>query len=657
MERTAQMIKMQDLVDKLNYYTEQYNKGNPLIPDTDWDRLYYKLVQMEHEAGYALPDSPTQKVHYPIVSELHKVKHNHPMLSLDKTKSIDDIVEFLGNKSYIAMAKMDGLTCSIRYMNGELMSAETRGDGEYGEDVSHNIRFVHGVPSHINIQGEYIVDGEIIVDLDSFYNLNEEYKHPRNYAAGSIRLLNSKESAMRKLTFIAWDVIKGSSYNSLYTKLLTMPEGFISVPAIAYGENNGTKEIIEDTIDKIRRGTSHLPIDGIVFKYDDCAYYDSLGATGHHFRGGLAFKFEDDVTETRLRDIEWTMGKTGQLTPVAIFDPIIIDGTTVERANLHNIDIMDALLGNAYQGQPIYIYKANQIIPQVHHADYKQEGTIFYLGKKCFQIPDKCPICGELTKRINDGSVLVCSNPNCEGKLLNQLDHFCGKKGLDIKGLSKATLQKLIDWGWVGNRIELFSLSDFKDEWVKQPGFGIKSVSNILDAIEKARQNTELWRFISSLGIPLIGSTYAKEMAKREPVWFNIREDIEGGYDFTQWSGFGYEMNDSLHRFDYFEADELAKIINLTNELWEDPSKEKTVMKLDGITFCITGSLQHFKNREELKELLESKGGKVVTSVSKNTNFLINNDIHSTSSKNATAKKLCVPIITEEEVISRFLTE
>lgn len=652
------MINMQDLVDKLNYYTEQYNKGNPLIPDTEWDRLYYQLVQMEHEAGYALPNSPTQKVYYPIVNELRKVKHNHPMLSLDKTKSIEEVEEFIGNKRFIMMAKMDGLTCSLRYMNGYLVSAETRGDGEIGEDITHNIRFVQGVPEHIEVEGEFIVDGEIIITLDKFQDISNEYKHPRNYAAGSIRLLNSKESASRNLTFVVWDVIKGGvAQDYLSNKLLLLPSGFISVPFSSYDHlKYDTKDEINDI--KWVCEQKHFPIDGIVFKYDDCAYYQSLGATGHHFRGGLAYKFEDDITETKLRDIEWTMGKTGQLTPVAIFDPIIIDGTTVERANLHNIDIMNALLGNAYKWQPIYIYKANQIIPQVHHADHTQEGTVFYLDKECFQIPEVCPICGEPTKRINDGSVLICDNPNCEGKLLNQLDHFCGKKGLDIKGLSKATIQKLIDLGWLGNRIELFSLSDFAEEWKKQPGFGPKSVSNILNAIEGARQNTELWRFISGLGIPLIGSTYAKEMAKREPVWFNIREDIEGGYDFTQWAGFGYEMNDSLHKFDYFEADELAKIINLTNSLWEDPNGVKPVAtEITGKVFCITGSLHQFKNRDELKSALEARGAKVVTSVSKNTNYLINNDINSTSSKNVSAKKLNIPIITEDDVISRFLTD
>lgn len=590
------------------------------------------------------------------MDSLKKVKHNHPMLSLDKTKSIEEVEEFIGDKRFIMMAKMDGLTCSLRYVNGYLVSAETRGDGEIGEDVTHNIKFVQGVPEHIEVEGEFIVDGEIIVTLDKFQDINNEYKHPRNYAAGSIRLLNSKESASRNLTFIVWDVIKGGPVKDyLSNKLLLLPPGFIPVPFSSY---NHLKYDTQDEIDDIKWicEQKHFPIDGIVFKYDDCEYYQSLGATGHHFRGGLAYKFEDELVKSRLFNIEWTMGKTGQLTPVAVFEPVTIDGTTIERANLHNIDIMEALLGNAYQGQPVYIYKANQIIPQIHHADHIQEGTAFYLDKECFQIPDKCPICGQPTKRINDNSVLVCGNPDCEGKLLNRLDHFVGKKGLDIKGLSKMTLQKLIDKGWLSNLVELFSLSNFREEWEKMPGFGPKSVSNILNAIENAKKETELWRFISGIGIPLIGVTYAKEMAKREPDWFNIREDVEGRYVFSQWADFGYEMNNSIHQFDYSEADELANIINLHNSLWIGDTKTNN-NALNGQVICITGSLHKFKNRDALREAIENKGGKVTTSVSKNTNYLINNDIESTSSKNVSAKKLGVPIITEDEFISRFLTD
>ena len=648
---------MEELVNKLNYYTEQYNNGNPLIPDTEWDRLYYQLIQMEKEAGYVLPNSPTQKVYYPIVNELKKVAHNHPMLSLDKTKSINDVQDFLKNESYIAMAKMDGLTCSIHYQNGELISAETRGNGEIGEDITHNIVFVQGVPKHIDILDDFIVDGEIIVTLSEFKNINvnDEYKNPRNYASGSIRLLNSKESAARHLTFVVWDVIQGIQASKLSEKLRQLPQDFICVPSVSAIRYSSLNDITED-IDFLKETCKSygFPIDGIVFKYDDCAYYNSLGYTGHHFRGGLAFKFEDDLYETELINIEWSMGKTGQLTPVAIFKSIDIDGTTVERASLHNINIMDELLGNAYKGQTIYIYKANQIIPQIHHAEHTHEGTVFYLDKECFDYPRTCPICGGQTKLINDNTVLVCDNPNCEGKLLNQLDHFVGKKGLDIKGLSKATLQKLIDWGWVGNRIEIFSLKNFQSEWEKKPGFGEKSVANILNAIDAAVEETELWHFISGLAIPLIGSTYAKEMAKREMDWFNIREDIEGGYNFTQWANFGYEMNESLHKFDYTEADELAKILHLKNSLWKSDAitPDKSNCSLTDKTFVITGSLHFYKNRDALIEAIENHGGKVVGTVTKKVNYLINNDTNSETVKNKKAKELGVAIISEDDLIA-----
>lgn len=642
---------MEELVNQLNYYTEQYNKGNPLIPDTEWDRLYYQLVQMEKEAGYALPNSPTQKVYYPIVDKLQKVKHNHPMLSLDKTKSIDDVIEFINNKSVIGMAKMDGLTCSIRYMNGELISAETRGDGEYGEDITHNIKFVAGVPQHITIEDEFVVDGEIIVRLNDFNN--DEYKHPRNYASGSIRLLNSKESAARNLTFVTWDCIKGLENPTLDSKLYVLNKmGFITVPYIVLPNATSRVEQAIQTI-KTEAEQANYPIDGIVFKYDDCAYYQSLGATGHHFRGGLAFKFEDELYETKLLNIEWTMGKTGILTPVAIFESIDIDGTTVERASIHNINIMNELLGKPYKGQIIYIYKANQIIPQIHHADKNDDERT----KNYFDLPDLCPICGGPTKRINEGSILICDNPECDGKLLNRLDHFAGKKGLEIKGLSKMTLQKLIDRGWLNNLTDLFNLYNFREEWEKMPGFGPKSVSNILNAIEAAKKETELWRFISGISIPLIGSTYAKEMTKRESDWFNIREDIEGHYDFTQWAGFGYEMANSLWSFDYSEADELARVIHLVNTLWNDNKKEIQPSKLTDIHFAVTGKLHIFKNRDELIASIEDHGGHVSKDITKSTKYLINNDITSGSSKNVKAKQLNIPIITEDEFVEMFLTE
>jgi DNA ligase (NAD+) len=361
----------------------------------------------------------------------------------------------------------------------------------------------------------------------------------------------------------------------------------------------------------------------------------------------MAYKFYDEEYETNLRDIEWSMGKTGTLTPVAIYDDVDTDDSIINRASLHNLNIMNQLLGKPYKGQKIWVCKQNEIIPQVVRSE-KSNVALTYID-----IPAKCPVCGGDTYVKDD--FLYCGNPNCDGKFINQLEHFCGKKGLDIKGLSEATLQKLVDWGWVGNYQELFSLSNFRDEWVKKPGFGEKSVDKLLSTIEEAR-HCELWQFISALSIPLIGSTYAKEIAKRSMDWFCFRECVEKNYDFTAWERFGYEMNESLHRFNYSQADDLAyKILDIHNSLWIDPQATTPVIKfseVNGKTFVVTGSVHQFKNRDEVKVAIETRGGKVTNSVTKNTDYLINNDINSTSSKNVKAKQLGIPIITEEQLIA-----
>ncbi len=644
--------EMRDLIEKLNYYTKLYDEGQPAISDEEWDNMYFKLQEMEKETGIILANSPVAHIDYQVVNELNKVQHNHPMLSLDKTKSKDDVVAFLIGHDGIAMAKMDGLTCSIMYKNGKLFSAETRGNGEIGEDITHNISFVKGVPIEIPIKEDFVVDGEVICTYDDFKEFEDEYKNPRNFASGSIRLLDSRVSAQRKLTFVAWDCITGlDKCKNLSEKIVRLDGlGFIIVPFLILPIN--TSEIINHAIFLIKDMAKDFgyPIDGIVFKYDDCEYYSSLGETNHHPRGGLAFKFYDEEYETVLRDIEWSMGKTGQLTPVAIFDPVDDGESVITRASLHNYNILSQTLGTPFVGQKIWVAKMNMIIPQI----MRSECRIPVNGDEIvLEIPDTCPICGGSTY-LQDG-FLYCDNPNCDGKFINQLEHFCGKKGLDIKGLSEATLQKLVDWGWVGNYQELFSLSNFRNEWVQKPGFGEKSVDKLLSAVEEAR-HCELWQFISALSIPNIGSTFAKELAKHEMDWHNIREDIEKGYDFTTWNGFGYVMNDSLHNFDYQEADKLAyEILDIHNSLWLDPTATVPTVSfanVTGKTFVVTGSVHTFKNRDEVKVAIETRGGKVTNSVTGNTDYLINNDINSTSSKNVKAKQLGIPIITEDELIA-----
>ena len=641
--------EMRELIDKLNYYTRLYDEGHPSISDKDWDDMYFHLEELEEKTGICLGNSPTVHVDYTVVNELKKVRHNHPMLSLDKTKSVDEVVSFLGKNDGIAMAKMDGLTCSLCYEDGLLISAETRGNGEVGEDILQNIVRVKGVPLEIPFKNKLIIDGEVICTYEDFEDFSSTYKNPRNFASGSIRLLDSRASSQRRLTFVAWDCIAGlDECKNLSEKIFRLDGlGFIIVPFLILPANTSDKVDHAILLIKDMAKEYSYPIDGVVFKYDNCEYYQSLGATGHHFRGGLAFKFYDEEYETYLRDIEWGLGKTGQITPVAIYDDVDTDDSIINRASLHNLNIMRQVLGKPYKGQKIWVCKQNEIIPQVVRSE-KSNVALTYID-----IPAKCPVCGGDTYVQDD--ILYCGNPHCDGKFVNLLCHFCGKKGLDIKGLSEATLQKLVDWGWVGNYQELFSLFNFRDEWMEQPGFGPKSVDKLLATIDEAR-NCELWQFIASLSIPLIGTTYAKEIAKRCNDWFSFRECIEKNYDFTTWDRFGYEINDSIHNFDYKEADGLAyKVLTIHNSLWIDPTATVSTVKFSevaGKTFVITGSVHTFKNRDEVKVAIETRGGKVTGSVSKNTNYLVNNDINSTSSKNVKAKQLGIPIITEEQLIA-----
>lgn len=634
-----ELLKIKELVEKLNYYTKLYDEGRPEISDKEWDDMYFELQELEKESGIYLEESPTQKVNFQVVSKLNKVEHNHPMLSLDKTKDIKEIQKFVYNNDYIAMAKMDGLTCSLRYVNGRLISAETRGNGLVGEDILHNALQVKNIPNRINFQDELIVDGEIICTYENFKEFESEYKNPRNFASGSIRLLDSKESSMRKLSFVAWDCIKGLNDFTLLGKLCKLSDfGFTIVPTRRDISNYNIEKVIKNI--QLDCQKLEYPIDGVVFKYNKCSEYEAAGKTDHHFKGGLAYKFYDEEYETILKDVEWTMGRTGVLTPVALLEPINIDGSEVSRASLHNISIMDEL-GIRYQDTKVMVYKANMIIPQISRV-LPYEGEVASL----INVPAVCPICGEPTiiKGENGVRVLYCSNPSCEGKLINRLDHFFGKKGLDAKGLSKATFEKLIDWGWVENIKDVFKLKEHKKEWEKMQGFGEKSVEKILQAIEDCK-SCSLEAVISAAGIPLIGRTVGKDLSKRFGSYSEFREAVESGFDFTSFGGYGWEMHKAISDFDYSELD---YIVDNYLQIKEN-KKEENELKLKDLTFCVTGKVHIWKNRDSLSALIESLGGKVTGSVSKNTNYLINNDINSTSAKNKKAQELGIPILSEED--------
>ena len=637
--------RIDELVQWLNDRTKEYDAGVPTVTDKEFDDKYFELIQLENLTNYINPESPTQKIIYQVVSQLNKISHNHPMLSLDKTKDLDVIRAFLGKvHPWIAMLKMDGLTCSLKYSHGRLVSAETRGNGYIGEDITHNAYVIENIPKTINYYEDLIIDGEMICDTETFNTyFAENYKNPRNFAAGSIRLLDAKECARRKLKFVAWEVIHG------FDECITLEEKFTNINSLGFETVPFITTMDIDLLINVAN-ERHYPIDGIVFKFNDIEYGKSLGSTEHHFKNAIAYKLYDEIVETYLRDIEWGAGRSDILTPVAIFDPVEIDGSVIERASLHNISIMKELLGeNSQIGQPIRVFKANMIIPQVYDSDK----NCAIIQDLVLDIPAKCPVCGEPTDiRDNDGvKNLICTNSACGARLVNRLDHFCGKKGLDIKGLSKATLEKVIDWGWVENAIDIFHLHEHREEWIKKPGFGVASVDKILNAIEAAKDTTNE-AFISALGIPLIGQAVAKDLMKHFDSYDDFRRAVANHYDFSEIDGFAESKTEAIWKFDFTQGDLIYPLLRVVHS---DHGTEGTVMSCAGSTIVITGKLSLYKNREALKAAIEAHGGKVVDSVSKNTTILINNDVESTSSKNKRAKELGIPIFSEEKFNEMYL--
>ena len=630
-----------DKIDLLNKATKAYDEGHPIMSDKEWDNLYFSIKRQADSQG----------IDYQVVSELKKVEHNHPMLSLDKTKDIEVLKSFVGDRECVIMPKYDGLSCSLLYKKGKLIRAETRGNGQVGEDITHNAMVIPSIPKRINDESEeVIVDGEIICRNDIFQNnFSDQYSNSRNFAAGSIRLLDANESGLRGLEFWAWALIKSDFKTSSFgiNMLHLFNNGFYETWIPSRDVSS-----IESVIEQLKSWAAYyfIPIDGVVVRYNDEEYSASLGSTAHHPRGALAFKFYDENYSSRLFNIEWTMGRFGTLTPVAIFEPIEIDGVVVSRANLHNISIMKELLGNKpYQGQKIEVYRSNMIIPQIYSAD-KSEPTV---RVEYFEIPEICPYCGaELTQKNENGSiVLYCNNSECESNLVVRLDHFAGKKGLDIKGLSRATLEKLINYGWISSAIDIFNLEQYRGGWIKKEGFGPRSVDKILAAIDKSKKSCELNKFISAIGIPLIGQNVAKDIAKYFSTYESFRNAVNNNYDFTQIPNFGLSKAYEIMNFDYQEADKIAELITFSAA---KPEKNLLSAHLDGLTFVITGKLTEYKNRAELKSIIEENGGRVVETINKKTSYLINNDINSTSAKNLAAKKANIPILSEKDFKKKF---
>lgn len=580
------------------------------------------------------------------------------MLSLEKCHSVEEIIKFANNHNLVASIKLDGLTVRLTYKDGDLVLAESRGNGIVGSDVTEHVKQFTNVPLHINKEGTYVIDGEALIKSDDFaeVNKNGEYKNSRNLAAGTLSSLDTSVVKERRLSWYAWEVVEGAKENDSFTFSLMEAEelGLDVVPNanLGYSEMD-IEEVIEYCFDKAKE--YNLPQDGVVFKFDDVEYGKSLGNTSHHFRNGIAYKVFNDSVETILRDIEWSCGKTGILTPVAIFDTVDIDGSEVSRASLHNISIMEEIMDSPWIGQKIGVYKANLIIPAIRWAEQVDYDNQNSSNKQFLDIPSVCPICGQPTKIIkeNDSEVLYCTNEDCKGRLLGQLTHAVSKSALNILGLSESTLDRLIKFGWVTSIKDIYHLSSYKNHMQILDGFGKRSIEKLLNSIEESR-NTNLQRFLYALSIPLLGKSASKMIAEAVDRDFDTFIDemtMKGAEYFKYLPGIGDALINSLNT--YWKS-HYSEIIQLANEFtFEKPNLilNEIPKTLQGKTFVVTGSVNHYKNRDELKADIVTHGGTVVGSVSSKTSYLINNDINSTSSKNQKAKSLNIPIISEEDFL------
>lgn len=630
--------KIKELTGLLNKASDTYyNTGNTIMEDREFDALVEELRKLEQETGFVMVTSPTHNVGYDVKSELQKVTHNHPMLSLAKTKDWNEFIQYFLHKDVIGMLKMDGLTCSLRYINGELVSSETRGNGEIGEDILHNIKTVKTVPQKIPYKDELIVDGEIICTYDDFKPFSTEYKNPRNFASGSIRLLDSNECAKRPLTFVAWNVIKGFEEENSFLKKLVMTEkqGFTVVPWTSSFDWDAKEFLIEQA------KKYGYPIDGLVGRFDDIKYGESLGATSHHSNAAYAFKFGDETYETTLRGVEWNTTRTGIIAPVAIFDEVDLDGALTTRATLHNLSIIEQLeLGI---GDTITVYRSNMVIPKIDD-NLTRSNTL--------KIPTTCPCCGKPTevKYTDNSKVLMCTNPDCAAKKLARFTHFVSRKCMNIDGLSERTLEALISNNLIKNFRDIYHLNEHLDKLYTIDGMGKKSVENLLNSIEKSR-DVKLENFIAALGIPNVGLSAAKAISKKfNGDHYDFVQALSSGYDFSKIDDFGEITNKSLH--DWWDSkDPMVALLPMEVHFITEEAQSPSV-NLNGKSFCITGSLMHYTNRDALVNAIEDNGGKYVSSVSKKTDYLINNDKTSTSGKNKKAIDLNIPIISEEDFIN-----
>ena len=637
--------RMKELVSLLNKASRAYyQEAQEIMSNYEYDRLYDELKELEDELGITLSNSPTVNVGYEVVSELPKERHESPMLSLDKTKEVEELKNFVGDQKVLMSWKMDGLTVVLTYRDGKLYKAVTRGNGEVGEVITNNAKVFKNVPVQIAYQGELILRGEAVIGYKDFEKINQEiedvdarYKNPRNLCSGSVRQLNNQITAKRNVMFYAFTLVQADGVDFQNSRACQMEwlksQGFTTVEYYMV-----TRDTVEDEVAKFSSKISEndFPSDGLVLTYDDIAYGRSLGRTAKFPRDSFALKWQDEIRETVLREIEWSPSRTGLINPVAIFDPVELEGTTVSRASVHNISIMEELeLGI---GDRIEVYKANMIIPQIAE-------NLTRSGVK--DIPCKCPVCQGETKirQIGNAKALYCMNPECQAKHVKSFALFVSRDALNIEGLSEATLEKFISRGYIHTFADIFHLDQYKEKIQKMEGFGEKSYKKLTESIEKARTTT-LPRVIYSLGIAGIGLANAKVICRE------LKYDVESllkvsEEELNEIQGVGEVLAKAFVGY-FADAKHVENFRRLLNEL---TIPEETVTKqqiFEGVNFVITGSVKHFANRGEVKELIESLGGKVTGSVTSKTNYLINNDVTSTSSKNKKANELGIPIISEE---------
>lgn len=637
--------RMKELVSLLNKASRAYyQEAQEIMSNYEYDRLYDELKELEDELGITLSNSPTVNVGYEVVSELPKERHESPMLSLDKTKEVEELKNFVGDQKVLISWKMDGLTVVLTYRDGKLYKAVTRGNGEVGEVITNNAKVFKNVPVQIAYQGELILRGEAVIGYKDFEKINQEiedvdarYKNPRNLCSGSVRQLNNQITAKRNVMFYAFTLVQADGVDFQNSRACQMEwlksQGFTTVEYYMV-----TRDTVEDEVAKFSSKISEndFPSDGLVLTYNDIAYGRSLGRTAKFPRDSFAFKWQDEIRETVLREIEWSPSRTGLINPVAIFDPVELEGTTVSRASVHNISIMEELeLGI---GDKIEVYKANMIIPQIAE-------NLTRSGVK--DIPCKCPVCQGETKirQVGNAKALYCMNPECQAKHVKSFALFVSRDALNIEGLSEATLEKFISRGYIHTFADIFHLDQYKEKIQKMEGFGEKSYKKLTESIEKARTTT-LPRVIYSLGIAGIGLANAKVICRE------LKYDVESllkvsEEELNEIQGVGEVLAKAFVGY-FADAKHVENFRRLLNEL---TIPEETVTKqqiFEGVNFVITGSVKHFANRGEVKELIESLGGKVTGSVTSKTNYLINNDVTSTSSKNKKANELGIPIISEE---------